>query len=199
MLARVTCWSSDSTLYGKGAVRAAPLWDAWWRTQLSWAPAFDARATYAALALVHALLARIRLTPVIPDDAGDRDPFVVALRRIEQESGRMVQAQIRLLKLPVPFGRTEAERVETQQVAVDAAFQRFLEWLANDRPSEMTTGKPASVSATPSGVVPDVGAWLMEIMARAARADHQEPISHVRSASSQATDGPQANGGLAQR
>ena len=64
------------------------------------------------------------------------DPFVAALRRIEQESGRMIQAQIRLLKdgdSPLPLD--ERERIiEDKQGAVDEAFGGFLEWLAGDAP-----------------------------------------------------------------
>jgi hypothetical protein len=62
------------------------------------------------------------------------DPFVAALRRIEQESGRMIQAQIRLLKdgvSPLPFDERE-RLIQDKQEAVDEAFRWFLEWLAGD-------------------------------------------------------------------
>ena len=63
------------------------------------------------------------------------DPFVAALRRIEQESGRMIQAQIRLLKdgaSPVPLDERGQILQDTQE-AVDDAFRCFLEWLAGGR------------------------------------------------------------------
>ena len=62
------------------------------------------------------------------------DPFVAALRRIEQESGRMIQAQIRLLKdgdCSLPLDQRE-RIIEEKQLAVDEAFRCFLEWLADE-------------------------------------------------------------------
>ena len=66
----------------------------------------------------------------------EMDPFVAALRRIEQESGRMIQAQIRLLKdADSPLPLDERERIiEAKQLEVDEAFRRFLAWLAGDAP-----------------------------------------------------------------
>ena len=134
LLARVTRWSPDPALYVKGASLVAPLWQEWLRIQLPVGPALDARAAFTAFALGHALLARVRIAPVIPDGADDLDPFVAAIRRIEQENGRMIQAQIRLLKdVPSPLDADERERVvETEQAVVDGAFGGFLEWLAGD-------------------------------------------------------------------
>lgn len=132
LLARATRWSPDWTLYARGAQLTAPLWAQWWQIQQPPGPAFSPRAAFSAIALGHALLARVRLAPVIPDGADEMDPFVAALRRIEQENGRMLQTQIRLLKdgaSPVP--REEREQiVEDRQLAVDEAFGDFLEWLA---------------------------------------------------------------------
>ncbi len=42
--------------------------------------------------------AAIRPAALLPDNAPAQDPFVMALRRIEFESGRMMQAQILFLK-----------------------------------------------------------------------------------------------------
>jgi len=132
LLARVTRWSTNWTTYAQGARLTASLWNQWWQIQLPPGPAVDARAAYAALALGHALLARVRTAPLIPEKADEMDPFVAALRRIEQESGRMIQAQIRLLKdgaSPLPLD--ERERViQDKQEAVDETFRSFLEWLA---------------------------------------------------------------------
>ena len=85
----------------------------------------------AALAFGHALLARVRLAPVMPAAVDELDPFVVALRRIEQENGRMIQAQIRLLKdgaSPLPV-EERTRLIEDEQSVVDGAFGRFLESL----------------------------------------------------------------------
>jgi hypothetical protein len=132
LLARVTHWSTNPMVYAEGAMLVAPLWSEWWRIQAPVGQAFDARAAYAALALGHALLARVRLAPAI-DGVDEMDPFVVAMRRIEQENGRMIQAQIRLLKDGAsPLANVERERmIEAEQVVVDEAFGRFLESIAD--------------------------------------------------------------------
>ena len=98
--------------------------------------AFDGRAPFAALALGHALLGRVRLAPIIPANVDELDPFVVALRRIEQENGRMIQAQIRLLKdAASSLDQAERERiVAAQQAVVDDVFARFLGGLAGEAP-----------------------------------------------------------------
>jgi hypothetical protein len=51
-------------------------------------------------ALGHALHAAIRPAALLPLEAAADDPFVLALRRIEFESSRMMQAQILFLKSP---------------------------------------------------------------------------------------------------
>jgi hypothetical protein len=132
LLARVTRWSSNWATYVEGAKLTSSLWNQWWQIQLPLGPGHDAGKAYSALALGHALLARIRTAPLIPDKANEMDPFVAALRRIEQESGRMIQAQIRLLKDGAsPLTLDERERIiETKQLAIDQTFQRFLEWVA---------------------------------------------------------------------
>jgi hypothetical protein len=131
LLARVTRWSANAALYMQAAALTEPLWREWWRIQTPPGPAFDAHAAYAALALGHALLARVRLAPVLDQEVDAPDPFVVALGRIEQENGRMIQAQIRLLKdgtSPLPV-EERTRLIEAEQRVVDGAFMRFLESL----------------------------------------------------------------------
>ena len=145
LLARVTRWSSNWATYAEGARLTAPLWTQWWQIQWPAGPALDPRAAYSALALGHALLARVRTAPLIPERADELDPFVAALRRIEQDSGRMIQAQIRLLKdgaSPVPLDE-RAKILEDKQQAVDDAFRGFLEWLARD----VSTPRPDAATA----------------------------------------------------
>ncbi len=131
LLARVTHWSPDLALYAHGSALAAPLWSEWWRLQVA-AVAADPAAAFRALALGHALLAQVRLSPVIPERVDELDPFVVSLRRIEQESGRMIQAQIRLLKDGAnPLSAKEREHaIEAERACVDGVFTRFLGWLS---------------------------------------------------------------------
>ena len=137
LLARVTRWSANPLIYWKATALATPLWTEWWRIQGPVGQLLDPRAAYRALAFGHALFARVRLAPVIPSEVDERDPFVIALKRIEQENGRMIQAQIRLLKeMPVAIAQAERERiVDEEQEIVDAVFARFLGWLAGDEQS----------------------------------------------------------------
>jgi hypothetical protein len=145
LLARVTQWSASPLVYYQAAVLADPLGREWLQIQLPPGPLHDREAAYRALAFGHALLARVRFAPVLPANADASDPFVIALKRIEQENGRMLQTQIRLLKdSPVELPVAERERiVEQEQAVVDAAFTRFLEWLADGATASASSPLPA--------------------------------------------------------
>ena len=134
LLLRVTRWSINPQIYWQSTALVNPLWSEWWSIQGPFGTLLDPRATYRGLAFGHALLARLRLAPVMPKAADPGDPFVIALQRIEQENGRMIQAQIRLLKeMPVDIALAERERiVEAEQQVVDAVFARFLGWLGGE-------------------------------------------------------------------
>jgi hypothetical protein len=85
----------------------APLWVESLRVGFSGFPRPREATGLEALALWHALLATVRLSPILPEGPVSRTPFAVALLRIELENGRLVQTQIRLLKegyadVPVP-------------------------------------------------------------------------------------------------
>jgi len=54
-------------------------------------------------ALGHAIHAGIRPAALLPESVAPMDPFVMAMRRIEFESGRLLQAQILFLKGPQLF------------------------------------------------------------------------------------------------
>ena len=132
LLSRTTQWSKNPALAIEGNRIVAPLMLAWGQIMLPPGPMFNPQAAYRGISLGHAQLARIRLLPVIPDSADPLDPFVVALNRIEQENGRMLQTQIRLLKnigTEIPIEEREA-LVEKDQELVDGVFNEFLTWLA---------------------------------------------------------------------
>ena len=133
LLARVTNWSANPMIYAEGAFLASSLWGEFAKLGPQ-AAAPGLGGGFAALALGHALLGRVRLTPILPADVDEGDPFVIALRRIEQENGRMIQTQIRLLKdASQGIEAHERERiVDEQQAAVDAIFLRFLRWIAGE-------------------------------------------------------------------
>ncbi len=133
LLFRVTRWSLDPMVYMRSAQVTAPLYRECARAGLRGWPPTGEGASLDALALGHALLSTVRVSPVVPArDAAH--PFAVALLRIEQENGRLLQTQIRLLKdgfpeTPIP----ERERALAAHAAtVEAAFSAFLESLSRD-------------------------------------------------------------------
>ncbi len=130
LLAKVTRWVADPSLYARAAAVTAPIWADWVPLVPGWS--LESRGFYRGLALGHALLSGIRLTPIIPAGADEGDPFVVALRRIEQDNARMLQTQIRLLKTAAhDLSLDERERViEEKQEAVDRSFANLLAWIA---------------------------------------------------------------------
>ncbi|WFU85308.1 hypothetical protein QA645_21995 [Bradyrhizobium sp. CIAT3101] len=96
LLMRATTWVPDFAL--------APMAASW---EMAWLPApidgiaDHARAQAIHLAtLAHAVHAGIRPAALLPTEANADDPFVTALRRIEFESSRLLQAQILYLKGP---------------------------------------------------------------------------------------------------
>ncbi|KAA6186673.1 hypothetical protein F2Q65_04700 [Thiohalocapsa marina] len=133
LLLRTTSWSINPALPLRGNQIISPLAMAWGQILLPPpGPALNPDAAFRGLALGHAQLARIRFAPVIPDAVDPLDPFVVALRRIEQENARMLQLQIRLLKsMPTETPLEEREsRIAAYQDMVDGVFSQFLSWLA---------------------------------------------------------------------
>jgi hypothetical protein len=132
LLARTTSWATSPMLALEANRIVAPLASAWGRIMMPPGPMFNPQAVYRGISLGHAQLARIRLLPVIPENVDPLDPFVVALGRIEQENGRMLQTQIRLLKnIGADISLAERESlVEQDQQLVDSVFSEFLDWLA---------------------------------------------------------------------
>lgn len=132
LLTRTTQWASNPALALEANRIVAPLVVAWTQIMMPPGPMFDPKSIYRGISLGHAQLARIRVNAVIPDDVDPLDPFVVALQRIEQENGRMLQTQIRLLKNvggDIPLDDRE-QFVERDQQLVDGVMNDFLAWLA---------------------------------------------------------------------
>ncbi len=132
LLVRITRWMPDPSLPIRAAAITAPIWSEWALVPPVPGWALAPQTFYRGLAIGHALLAGVRLTPVIPANADPLDPFVVALRRIEQDNARMLQTQIRLLKSAVPeVALVERERIiEEKQQAVERSFADLLGWLS---------------------------------------------------------------------
>jgi hypothetical protein len=79
-------------------------------------------------ALGHAVHAAIRPAALLPDKGLGEDPFVIALRRVEFESGRMIQAQILFLKGQelVPHRDAVSAAVESRHVQVRKLWTEML-------------------------------------------------------------------------
>lgn len=86
-------------------------------------------------ALGHALHAAIRPAALLPLEAAAQDPFVVALRRIEFESSRLMQAQILLLKDPglLPVRSDVTAAVERRHTQVRELWSAMLEGIGVHR------------------------------------------------------------------
>lgn len=94
LLLRATSWAPDFTLPYR-----ALTWEAAWLPRP--VSGFDDQRIAAIVdfaALGHAIHGTIRPAALLPVEASSEDPFAMALRRIEFESSRLIQAQIRFLK-----------------------------------------------------------------------------------------------------
>jgi len=96
MLARATTWVPDPML---------PMlfwqWEmAWWPRPVECVSDWTLARMIDLAAFNHALHAVIRPAALLPEAADAMDPFVQAMRHIEFESGRLMQAQIIFLKSP---------------------------------------------------------------------------------------------------
>ena len=79
--------------------------------------------------LAHAVHAGIRPAVLLPVEVDANDPFVMALRRIEFESGRLLQAQILFLKGPelVPFRDAVSSALERRHAEIARLWAEALE------------------------------------------------------------------------
>jgi hypothetical protein len=94
LLLRATHWVPDLA-----AGYMALAWETAWFPKPAAGIADQALALAVDLATrAHAVHAGIRPAALLPVEADAQDPFVMALRRLEFESGRLLQAQIILLK-----------------------------------------------------------------------------------------------------
>jgi hypothetical protein len=94
LLTRATTWTPDPQLW--------PLiwqWEMVWLLQPVRAELDHLNSVLVDMAaLGHAIHGGVRPAALLPENAAASDPFVLAMRRIEFESGRLLQAQILFLK-----------------------------------------------------------------------------------------------------
>jgi hypothetical protein len=133
MLARSTRWTLNPQIYLDATGTTMLLWQKAGIAQHILSPLRPGRGLLEYLGLSHAFLAEIRFCPLFPSSWDYADPFLYAITEIEQENGRQIQAQIRLLKgieAPDVSLADREEIVERQRAVVLEVFGDFLSQLA---------------------------------------------------------------------
>jgi len=134
LLMRATSWAPDPEL-----LLLAPSWEAAWLPMPMLNVADRTTAfTIDTAALGHAVHAAIRPAALLPDQASPEDPFAMALRRIEFESGRLIQAQILFLKGEnlVPFRDAVNAAVEQRHQQIRDLWDAMLKGIGVERGAE---------------------------------------------------------------
>lgn len=125
LLLRVTSWVPDLAL---GLM--AMSWETAWLPRPVDGISDHRLAQAVSLAtFAHSVHAGIRPAALLPVEANANDPFVMALRRIEFESGRLLQAQILMLKGPdlLPFRGAVSAALEERHVEVRKLWAEALD------------------------------------------------------------------------
>jgi hypothetical protein len=131
LLMRATSWAPDP-----GMLLLVSSWEMAWLPKP--VPAIgDATMAFTidTAALGHAVHAAIRPAALLPEEASPADAFVMALRRIEFESGRMMQAQILFLKGQdlLPFRDAVNAAVEQRHQQVRELWDAMLKDIGVER------------------------------------------------------------------
>ena len=124
LMLRATSWVFDPEL-----LMLSTAWEAAWLPKpLGGLPDNMLALTIDIAALGHAVHAAIRPAALLPDQASASDPFVMALRRIEFDSGRTIQAQIVFLKGQdlLPYRETVSAAVEGRHAQVRKLWTEML-------------------------------------------------------------------------
>jgi hypothetical protein len=125
LLMRATSWAPDLAL---GYLAAT--WEmAWFPAPVEGIPDPSLAAAVDLATLAHAVHAGIRPAVLLPLEANANDPFVMALRRVEFESGRLLQAQIMFLKGEnlVPFRDSVSAALERRHTQVRKLWREMLQ------------------------------------------------------------------------
>jgi hypothetical protein len=134
LLMRATAWVPDFTL-----PYMMLTWEAAWLPKPVAAVTDQKQAmTIDIAALGHAMHGAIRPAALLPVDAQAQDPFVMALRRIEFESSRLIQAQILFLKSDdlKPMREAVSAAVENRHRQVGKLWAELLEGIGVGRDAE---------------------------------------------------------------
>jgi hypothetical protein len=131
LLLRATSWAPDPEL-----MFLLPSWEAAWLPRpVDGIPERVQALTIDIAALGHALHGAIRPAALLPDSVPLPDPFALALRKIELESNRLIQAQILFLKRPdlQPFRSAVNAAVESRHAQVRKLWDDMLSGIGVER------------------------------------------------------------------
>ena len=131
LLLRATSWAPDPEL-----LFLVPSWEAAWLPRPAEGIADRAQAFIIDIAaLGHALHAGIRPAALLPESASMLDPFASALRKIELEGGRLIQAQIIFLKSAdlMPFRSAVNTAVASRHEQVRKLWDAMLSGIGVER------------------------------------------------------------------
>jgi hypothetical protein len=125
LLLRATSWVPDLAL----GYMAASWETAWFPALIEGIPDRTLSVAAGLATLAHAVHAGIRPAALLPAEANANDPFVTALRRIEFENGRLLQAQILFLKGPefAPFRDAVSSALERRHTEIGKLWAEALE------------------------------------------------------------------------
>jgi hypothetical protein len=131
LLLQATSWTLDPEL-----MLLAPLWEtAWLPKPVEGIPERAQALAIDIAALGHALHGAIRPAALLPESAPVLDPFALALRKIEGESNRLIQARILFLKSAdlLPFRSTVNAAVESRHAQVRRLWDDMLSGIGVER------------------------------------------------------------------
>ncbi len=135
LLGKSTAWSSNPLVYLAATQLNLTVWQDTGATRFMNGILKVDRTFYEYLALSHAFLSVIRILPLLSVQVNLNTPFLAALKEIEEENGRQIQTQIRLLKdMEIDLSLEEKEQIiESQRQIVEQLFMRLLSELTETK------------------------------------------------------------------
>ncbi|TCS39120.1 hypothetical protein EDC30_10170 [Paucimonas lemoignei] len=128
LLGKSTAWSSNPMVFFAATQLNLSLWQETGAARFMGGFIKVDRNFYEYLALSHAFLSVIRILPLLSVQTNLNTPFFSALKEVEEENGRQIQTQIRLLKdMAIDLSQDEKEQIiEAQRQVVERLFLRLL-------------------------------------------------------------------------
>ncbi len=124
LLNKATNWSTNPFVYMEATQLNLKLWQMAEINQYMQRAFSVDEVFFSYLALSHAFMAEVRILPVLPPTTPLNTPFLSAIQEIEEENGRQIQAQIRMLKgIDLPISQESKEAIiNKQQTVVQSCF-----------------------------------------------------------------------------